>query len=144
MDRKAEFKRLDEIIEDCWLNLQVLERAISRMQSEATEARARLARTTRFHRTRENGVLVKCTRHAAHRDRSHPLSLRLHRRKHLDRICNVAKTENADLIITATDGRTGLSHLLIGSTAELTVRYAPCAVIVVPSHREVRARHLAK
>lgn len=57
-------------------------------------------------------------------------------------ICEMAKREKADLIITATHGRTGLKHVLIGSTAEVVVRHAPCPVLVVPSHPEVRMAHL--
>ena len=37
----------------------------------------------------------------------------------------------ADLIILATHGRTGLSHVLLGSVAERVVRHAPCPVLVV-------------
>jgi nucleotide-binding universal stress UspA family protein len=54
-------------------------------------------------------------------------------------ICQVAAAENVDLIITATHGRTGLTHVLIGSTAEVVVRHAPCPVLVVPSHPGLRA-----
>jgi len=46
-------------------------------------------------------------------------------------IANAAKDLNADLIIIATHGFTGLKHTILGSTAELVVRYAPCPVLVV-------------
>ena len=59
-------------------------------------------------------------------------------------ICNVALAEKVDLIITATHGRTGLKHVLIGSVAELAVRHAPCPVLVVPSHPEIRAKNVSK
>ena len=59
-------------------------------------------------------------------------------------ICAFAKDHDADLIITATHGLTGLQHVLIGSTAERVVRHAPCSVLVVPSHPQVRAANLAK
>ena len=36
-----------------------------------------------------------------------------------------------DLIIIATHGHTGLTHVLLGSTAERVIRYAPCPVLVV-------------
>lgn len=45
-------------------------------------------------------------------------------------ICNAAN-EDADLIVISTHGRTGLSHLLIGSVAERVVRYAHCPVLVI-------------
>lgn len=48
-------------------------------------------------------------------------------------ICEYARRENIDLIIVATHGRTGLSHALIGSTAERIVRHAACPVLVVKS-----------
>ena len=59
------------------------------------------------------------------------------------RICAFAKDMQADLIITATHGRTGIRHVLIGSTAESVVRHAPCPVLVVPSHPELRAQQRA-
>jgi nucleotide-binding universal stress UspA family protein len=46
-------------------------------------------------------------------------------------ICAAAHKLNADLIVIATHGRTGLKHLTLGSTAEKTVRHAPCPVLVV-------------
>jgi nucleotide-binding universal stress UspA family protein len=46
-------------------------------------------------------------------------------------ITSAAKELNADLIIIATHGRTGLKHVLMGSTAERVVRYAPCPVLTV-------------
>ena len=43
-----------------------------------------------------------------------------------------AATENdADLIVMATHGRTGLSHALMGSVAEKVIRQAPCPVFTV-------------
>ena len=47
------------------------------------------------------------------------------------RICDLARTHEADLIIVATHGYTGLKHTLLGSTAEQIVRHAPCPVLVV-------------
>jgi len=46
-------------------------------------------------------------------------------------IVRTAEEEGADLIVMATHGRTGVSHLVIGSTAEKVVRYAACPVITV-------------
>ena len=59
-------------------------------------------------------------------------------------ICGLSGNRNVDLIITSTHGRTGFKHVLIGSTAECLVRQAPCSVLVVPSHPEVRAAHLTR
>ena len=49
-------------------------------------------------------------------------------------ICARAEEHGADVIVTSTHGRTGLKHVLIGSTAEYVVRHAACPVWVVPSH----------
>ena len=46
-------------------------------------------------------------------------------------IVATAKKKNADLIVIATHGHTGLKHALIGSTAERVVRHAGCPVLVV-------------
>ncbi len=42
-----------------------------------------------------------------------------------------AQKENVDLIILGTHGRTGISRLLMGSTAENVIRHAGCPVLVV-------------
>lgn len=44
-------------------------------------------------------------------------------------IVQLAEDENADLIVMATHGRTGLTRLLMGSVAEAVVRRAPCPVL---------------
>lgn len=46
-------------------------------------------------------------------------------------ICKYAADATIDLIIVATHGRTGLQHVLIGSTAERIVQNAPCPVLTV-------------
>jgi nucleotide-binding universal stress UspA family protein len=45
-------------------------------------------------------------------------------------ICQAATREHADLIVMGSHGRTGLSHVLLGSVAERIVRHAPCPVLV--------------
>jgi universal stress protein A len=55
-----------------------------------------------------------------------------------------SKAHKADVIITSTHGLTGFKHVLIGSIAEQVVRHAPCSVLVVPSHPQIRAANLAK
>ncbi len=46
-------------------------------------------------------------------------------------ICRYADQKNIELIVIGTHGRTGLSHLLIGSTAERVVQQASCPVLSV-------------
>ncbi len=47
-------------------------------------------------------------------------------------IVETAKKINADLIIIGTHGRTGLSHMLLGSVAERVVRSSVVPVLSVP------------
>ena len=46
-------------------------------------------------------------------------------------IVRYARKQEIDLIVLATHGRTGLSHVIIGSVAETVVRTAPCPVLTV-------------
>lgn len=46
-------------------------------------------------------------------------------------ICELARKSDIDLIAISTRGHTGLKHLVLGSTTERVVRYAPCPVLVV-------------
>ncbi|HEY6559019.1 MAG TPA: universal stress protein [Polyangiaceae bacterium] len=46
-------------------------------------------------------------------------------------IVDVAKTGNYDLIAMGTHGRTGLSHVLLGSVAERVLRRSECPVLTV-------------
>ena len=48
-------------------------------------------------------------------------------------IIKTAENWEADLIVLGTHGRTGLMHLLMGSTAEKVVRHSKIPVMVVPS-----------
>ncbi len=49
-------------------------------------------------------------------------------------IVEVAKIENADLIVISSHGRTGMDHVLFGSTADKVVRKAPCPVLTIRPH----------
>ncbi len=44
-------------------------------------------------------------------------------------VARIAKEWKADVVIMATHGRKGLSHLVLGSVAERVVREAPCPVL---------------
>lgn len=46
-------------------------------------------------------------------------------------IVNLAEEEGSDLIVISTHGRTGLSHMLVGSVTEKVVRHAPCPVLSI-------------
>ncbi|MGB9441534.1 MAG: universal stress protein [Desulfobacterales bacterium] len=48
-----------------------------------------------------------------------------------EKIIEAAKDKDADMIVMATHGRTGLSHALMGSVAEKVVRQAPCPVLTI-------------
>ena len=47
-------------------------------------------------------------------------------------LVKVAEEEGADLIVVSTHGRTGLPHVLVGSTTQHVVRHANCPVLVIP------------
>jgi nucleotide-binding universal stress UspA family protein len=48
-----------------------------------------------------------------------------------EQIAGLAGEIGADLVVVGTHGRRGVKHLLLGSVAERTVRFSPCAVLVV-------------
>jgi nucleotide-binding universal stress UspA family protein len=52
-----------------------------------------------------------------------------------EQICGVARQQKVDLIVVPTRGNTGLSHLVLGSTAERIVRSSPCPVLVIRSEK---------
>lgn len=54
-----------------------------------------------------------------------------------EEIVNYAKEVEAELIVIATHGRTGLLHNLLGSVAEKVIRYARCPVLVINSPNDV-------
>jgi nucleotide-binding universal stress UspA family protein len=43
----------------------------------------------------------------------------------------VVREQHCDLVVLGTHGRTGLDHLLMGSTAERIIRRCPCPALVV-------------
>jgi nucleotide-binding universal stress UspA family protein len=49
----------------------------------------------------------------------------------VEAIVDYAGEQNIDLIVIATHGRTGLSHVLLGSVAERIVRESPCPVLTI-------------
>lgn len=57
----------------------------------------------------------------------------------VDQVVKYANDINADLIVSCTHGRTGLSHVLMGSTAEALVRRSPCPVLTLKQPMPVAA-----
>jgi nucleotide-binding universal stress UspA family protein len=56
-----------------------------------------------------------------------------------DVIREYAEQNAIDLVILATHGHTGLTHLLLGSTAEMVVRTSPCPVLTIKSKSDASA-----
>ena len=59
----------------------------------------------------------------------------------VESIVAYAIEHRVDLITIATHGRTGLSHVLLGSVAEHIVREAPCPVLTIRDNTRARAAH---
>jgi nucleotide-binding universal stress UspA family protein len=59
-------------------------------------------------------------------------------------IVDTAKRTKADVIIMTTHGRTGLSHLVLGSVAERVVRSAACPVLTLRGAAQKKRRSPAK
>jgi nucleotide-binding universal stress UspA family protein len=51
--------------------------------------------------------------------------------KPAEQVAQLAADVEADLVVVGTHGRRGVPRLLLGSVAELTIRLAPCPVLVV-------------
>jgi nucleotide-binding universal stress UspA family protein len=51
-----------------------------------------------------------------------------------DAILKVAKEWEADLIVLGTHGRTGLSHLFVGSVAEKVIRHSVKPLFIIPTN----------
>jgi universal stress protein A len=52
-----------------------------------------------------------------------------------EEIVAAAGKGKSNLIVLGTHGRSGLSHLLMGSVSERVVRHAQCPVVVVPTRK---------
>jgi nucleotide-binding universal stress UspA family protein len=59
-------------------------------------------------------------------------------------IVDAAKKMKVDLVVMSTHGRTGLSHVVMGSVAERVVRTAACPVLTMHPRRAVRRRRPAR
>ena len=52
------------------------------------------------------------------------------------RIIEAVESEGAHMVVMGSQGRTGLSHILLGSKAEQVVRLSPVPVTIVKAHAE--------
>jgi nucleotide-binding universal stress UspA family protein len=52
-----------------------------------------------------------------------------------EEVSAAARAEGTDLIVVGTLGKTGVEHVLLGSTAERIIRTAPCPVLAVRTER---------
>jgi nucleotide-binding universal stress UspA family protein len=59
----------------------------------------------------------------------------------VEAIVSYAVDHRNDLVVIATHGRTGLSHVLLGSVAERIVREAPCPVLTIRDRHRGSAGH---
>lgn len=53
-----------------------------------------------------------------------------------EEVLAAVKAEDSDLVVVGTKGKSGLEHVLLGSTAERVIRTAPCPVLTVRMDRE--------
>jgi universal stress protein A len=53
-----------------------------------------------------------------------------------EEITNYAKEIDAQMIVIATHGHSGLTHMMLGSTAEGVVRQASCPVLTIRSQKQ--------
>ena len=53
-----------------------------------------------------------------------------------DLIVDFAKERKIGLIVMSTHGRTGLSHLMIGSVAENVIRYSQIPTLIIPGKKQ--------
>ncbi len=68
----------------------------------------------------------------AHRGSGIAIHMRLLEGAPAGGIVAASKELEAQLVVVGTHGRTGLSHLMLGSVSERVVRSAPCPVLTVP------------
>jgi nucleotide-binding universal stress UspA family protein len=64
-------------------------------------------------------------------DRGIPVHTRIATGIPSEEVLAAAAAEDSDLIVVGTRGRTGLEHVVLGSTAERIIRTAPCPVLAV-------------
>ena len=86
-------------------------------------------------------VAISDGRRASRSPSSLPVSTGIQHGSAFEGILYEAKAIGADLIVMGTHGRSGLSHMMLGSVAERVIRGAHCPVLAVrtlPGHRKTR------
>ena len=74
--------------------------------------------------------------HRKHAPAFRPDNCHIGRGRPYEEIARLAREIDADLIVLSTRGHSGLKHLLLGSTAERLVRYAPCPVLIARKRKQ--------
>ena len=74
--------------------------------------------------------------HQEHASTFRPENCHIRGGRPYEEIVRLAREIDADLIVLATRGYSGLKHLLLGSSAERVVRNAPCPVLVGPKRKQ--------
>src|ERR1041385_5569935 len=101
---------------------------VNRARAMSGESQGPSAQLLAELRLRGRQLLVNVSAHIPQQLRA-PTILR--EGKPADEIITAAQDMNAQLVVLGTHGRSRLSHLLLGSTAEAVIRQAPCAVLTV-------------
>jgi nucleotide-binding universal stress UspA family protein len=74
--------------------------------------------------------------HRKHVPTFYPESCHVRGGRPYQEIIGLAREINADLIVISTRGHSDLRHLLLGSTTERVVRFAPCPVLAVRKRKQ--------
>lgn len=82
---------------------------------------------------REEQAKIFLKNASAHLQRAHFKSIetQLVEGEPKDKIVEVARQRNADLIVLGSQGRTGLAGILLGSVAESVAHHADCSILIV-------------
>ena len=91
-------------------------------------------RAAGFNQVMLNAGDVAGTRRSAERAGARPLAVLVENfsGRVADAIVAQARRLRADLIVMGTHGRRGVTRVLLGSDADLVVRYSPVPVLLVP------------
>ncbi|MDT8322995.1 MAG: universal stress protein [Bacteroidota bacterium] len=74
---------------------------------------------------------AKCDALLDNLDTAVPVTVIMRKGETADEILDYVNEVKADLVVIATNARSGLEHFFIGSIAQRVVRYAPCPVVTL-------------